>query len=611
MSKNYFHEKTALNNVIGGDISLYFEPVFDPSKDAQNQDAIEFRDAVGSLVIRTGADEITWGYGLNTKRIPTYGGEVVQILSMFSDKMTIAGTCRTYNEQRQIYEYFKTYIAYTTGAKGVDTERHQKFLRFRYPARKWSFVIMVQDIGSMRMGKDIAAPTWSLTAEIVSENDRYALGNDRLDKWASVLKQPLTSNRMSRSGKKSIRGPKNFKLIRDGDPFGDLVDPIGRRGKIADNFDALVASWATGDITTLRNNPLVDPAKSADEIWQQNFGDYNGVNGGVVGGGGSVSPTPPGTGSVSYGSKKRVFATTFGGHGDASNTGHVDGQAFDLVANPDSYAELSTNRYNSANGTPPDGKTNDYAALGKLAALTPIRVTNPKNGKSMILYKRDVGFGGPGPDGTRGTADDPKIDIWHMAADKLDFNGFDYLDIEIGSGPVDPNQSGGSVPVDIPTGARYQWPISPRGSWGGGPWMGTHSGDLPNWESSHAADFMVEMGSKVVAVADGVVSATGGSWGGGGGRTDGLWIYLCTDDGNEFFYQHNQKLFVKQGQRVKQGTVIALSGAGNGAPHLHLGMISPINYYDAFGVKPRQSDVWVESVPRKKVNGLGKKVPGY
>ena len=219
--KNYFHERQIIPIAEHADVSLFFEAVFNPTADANDSEASEFQKAVGGLIIPTGADEITWGYGLNTKRTPTYGGEVVQILSMYADKMTIKGTCRTYNEMNKIYEYFKNYISYTTGAKGLDTKRHQKFLKFRYPARSWSFVIMVEDISGFRMSKDIAAPVWSLTAEIVSENDRYALGTQRADRWASALNQPMTGGAAHSGG---AYGPKNFKLIRNGDAYGDQTD---------------------------------------------------------------------------------------------------------------------------------------------------------------------------------------------------------------------------------------------------------------------------------------------------------------------------------------------------------------------------------------------------
>lgn len=493
--KNFFNEKEKLNvshattnpnrprtnekgAIIGyekHDITLYFEPVDE-----------DLKLTIGTLKISTGADEISWGYGLNTRRFPTYGGEVVQILSTYADKMTIQGTCTDYNTLTNIYEYFKNYLLYTTGGSSIltangDTNRKQKYLKFTYPARNWSFVIMITEASGFRIARDIAAPKWQLTAEIVSENDRYSLGSQRIDRFANVLSTPVSTGSRGSSGgsgnrrtKRSpesitssgepeemddvVRMPKNFNIEKAGDPFGNLMDfANGKRGKIADNFHALVASWATGDISTLNVNPLVDPYKTEEQIWTEKFGSLEmpggstGDGSGAVGGGTPVGDgTTVGSGETVWGEKKKVFATAFGGAGDDNGLGSGGKILKDY---PDSYAELSTNMYNSANGPTPDGKKNDYAALGKLPYETPIRVTY--KGKSKVLYKRDTGFGGPGPDNKRGTEDDPKIDIWHTAAKELGFNGFDYVEIEIGTvSSGGPDGIAGSAPPDMTSDVR-------------------------------------------------------------------------------------------------------------------------------------------------------------
>jgi hypothetical protein len=497
--KNYFNEVERLSvvhatenphrpkvnakgNVVGferHDITLYFEPVDEAMK-----------NAIGTLEIQTGADEITWGYGMNTKRYPTYGGEVVQILSTYADKMSIRGTCLEYKTLTRIYEYFKDYLLYTTGGASILTgndrdalERKQKFLKFTYPARKWSFVIMIAEANGFRIARDIAAPQWEITAEIVSENDRYRMGSERIDRFANVLATPVSTGGRGSSGsagrrtKRSpesitssgqeedtdvLKLPKNFQIERAGDPFGNLMDfANGKRGKIAENFHALIANWATGDVSTVFNNPLVDPEKTEDQIWTEKFGSLE-MSGGVPGatgdgstgtGGGGTPVGDPATGEgiIVWGEKKRVFATAFGGAGDDNGLGSGGKILKDF---PDSYAELSTNMYNSANGKPADGKNNDYAALGKLPYETPIRVTY--KGKSKTLYKRDTGFGGKGPDGKRGTADDPKIDIWHTAAKELGFGGFDWVEIEIGtvSAGSSPDGVPGSAPPDMTSDVR-------------------------------------------------------------------------------------------------------------------------------------------------------------
>jgi len=61
----------------------------------------------------------------------------------------------------------------------------------------------------------------------------------------------------------------------------------------------------------------------------------------------------------------------------------------DLTASPDSYAELSP-------GIPGSKVTKQNATmLGGLPYMAPLQVINPQNGRSVILYKRDIGAGQP------------------------------------------------------------------------------------------------------------------------------------------------------------------------------------------------------------------------
>jgi murein DD-endopeptidase MepM/ murein hydrolase activator NlpD len=86
-------------------------------------------------------------------------------------------------------------------------------------------------------------------------------------------------------------------------------------------------------------------------------------------------------------------------------------------------------------------------------------------------------------------------------------------------------------------------------------------------------DYVVGIGTPVVAVADGVVVGTTTSIAGAGGRM----VYLdTTTDGYNFDYLHLSRVDVSPGQAVTQGQVLGLSGAsGKGSergygPHLHL-----------------------------------------
>jgi hypothetical protein len=85
-------------------------------------------------------------------------------------------------------------------------------------------------------------------------------------------------------------------------------------------------------------------------------------------------------------------------------------------------------------------------------------------------------------------------------------------------------------------------------------------------------DYVVGVGTPVVAVADAVIVGVTTSISGAGGRM----IFLdTTTDGYNFDYLHLSRIDVAVGQAVKQGQVIGLSGAsGKGSergygPHLH------------------------------------------
>src|SRR4051794_31156530 len=74
------------------------------------------------LTVTTGADMIRWTYTLNTANWPTYGGEVVQILSVAIDDVNIQGTCRNYAEMENIYAYFLEFVQIAT--QGKNTQRN-------------------------------------------------------------------------------------------------------------------------------------------------------------------------------------------------------------------------------------------------------------------------------------------------------------------------------------------------------------------------------------------------------------------------------------------------------------------------------------------------------
>lgn len=121
---------------------------------------------------------------------------------------------------------------------------------------------------------------------------------------------------------------------------------------------------------------------------------------------------------------------------------------------------------------------------------------------------------------------------------------------------------------EIPAGThRTKMGVAPVAS--NYPTPGPHGAARNAFGDTNAADIMVPIGTKVVAVADGVISRihdTGNY--SPNANPNGIHVYLNIP-GNRFFYTHMFKIFVKVGQHVKAGQVIGTTGAANSVPHLH------------------------------------------
>ena len=99
-----------------------------------------------------------------------------------------------------------------------------------------------------------------------------------------------------------------------------------------------------------------------------------------------------------------------------------------LLISHDSYAELSP-------GIPGSQVTRQNATmLGGLPYMTPLRVTNPQNGRSVILYKRDIGAGQP----LSNTLDGYhyRIDLTAWADQQLGLPGSGIVQVTRLTGPV-------------------------------------------------------------------------------------------------------------------------------------------------------------------------------
>jgi hypothetical protein len=115
--------------------------------------------------------------------------------------------------------------------------------------------------------------------------------------------------------------------------------------------------------------------------------------------------------------------------GDGTGSTHFgsipDPSQANLDNHPDTFAELSLLPSNPANGG--TFTFQDANALGNLPYMTGLRVA--KDGKSIVVYKRDIGYG-QGPSEHTPEGFEYRIDLWGPAAKALGVSK-DQVDIEL------------------------------------------------------------------------------------------------------------------------------------------------------------------------------------
>jgi hypothetical protein len=132
---------------------------------------------VGTLIVENGIDQAQWAYNLNTQVYPTYGGEVVQILSVYIDDLTLGGSITTYQQAELIYAYFARYFQVATqGRSGTPNissgdAYNLKPMRFQYPMRGWDFKLYPKSAPGFRYDVETVNPVWVMTAHIIDEHN--------------------------------------------------------------------------------------------------------------------------------------------------------------------------------------------------------------------------------------------------------------------------------------------------------------------------------------------------------------------------------------------------------------------------------------------------------
>lgn len=253
------------------------------------------------LIIGTGVSGMSWPYELNTVQQSTYGGEVGQVLSAYVGALTVHGQTTDNRQLRQIADWFLEYMQLA----GLHN-RDEHFITMEYPERGWSFWIQVTSLPNFHYNIEELAIEWSITAEIVADNDLNYLSQMTMSAYTETAFDP------------SMWDMKFMAHDKRNDPIH--LDPsLGL--KIGDNFQSLLGAWATGDFAHWAFDATADVSKnnlkSSREYWTQIFGSDTPFASSTGGGAGGSGPIGSVLGSSSaLNSDQNAFAS-----GVASGTG--------------------------------------------------------------------------------------------------------------------------------------------------------------------------------------------------------------------------------------------------------------------------------------------------
>lgn len=232
-----------------------------------------------TLEVRTGANSIKWGYELNTNKIPTYAGEVVQILSANVSAVSISGNSRSNEQMMSIYKWFRMYMEIA----GSRTHNQQP-VKFQYPERGWELGLYITQLPQVKLARDQVAGEWSIVAEI-NQDDIPAIEEAVMSQYNYSMPQTLAQ--MS----KNAIVPRGIGF-RSANPFSEYLPPnstikgqeldawVGGKisataNTIGNSFEALIASWSAGDFLNFAFDVGTGQGtqhETPDQIWTKLFG---------------------------------------------------------------------------------------------------------------------------------------------------------------------------------------------------------------------------------------------------------------------------------------------------------------------------------------------------
>lgn len=243
------------------------------------------------LKIDVNPDQIEWGYSLNTQVIPTYGGEVVQILSTYINDMEVSGQVKSHKKAEEIFKWFVDKIEKATQTGQFE---HQDGIEMTYPARGWKFLVLPISIGPLKYGRDLVVPEWSARFHVVQpdqnlidvvKKDQEALLSARVGEEGGLLFGKATGN-IGWEEDDPFRSP--IAETKDGKPnkrFEDLYQSIigGETARyetsdLGDWFNNLIPSYLQGnfdDLTTDYSRPAIGKTNTSQQSGQRNPGIKN------------------------------------------------------------------------------------------------------------------------------------------------------------------------------------------------------------------------------------------------------------------------------------------------------------------------------------------------
>jgi hypothetical protein len=222
------------------------------------------------LAVDTGADMIRWSYTLNTANWPTYGGEVVQILSVAIEDVEIVGTAKNYAQMENIYSYFLEFVQIASQGRGKDpkagqTAYNQQPMLLQYFERDWTMKIVPRSLPGFRKGRDVVAPEWRLSAYVVDDSEDIQELQDLVRAGVSIFGEDFElTGQVGYIAQNPFSDPFAGQDPKDGKKQANMeFDPVRTAAawkEVGDFYNKIIPSWLEGDFDSVTKQFGSSPA---------------------------------------------------------------------------------------------------------------------------------------------------------------------------------------------------------------------------------------------------------------------------------------------------------------------------------------------------------------